>query len=219
MTTLPKPTPADYKKREELEKKDFAGEEHNDFMAAFDWETELIEKDGKYGLRTALGEIIVPPAFEDFMLLRPAELKNGDRVVTQYNGKWGVLIADGKGTWLVEPAYDYIGYPNDLAPVCIGEKWGVLNIPANKVHIPIECDTVQVNHGFLFINGLGFYEKDGKTGIIRQDGAFTEAIFEDTDPDFEGTLRVKLNGAWGFINQQGTFTTNEDDDIWCFYLD
>lgn len=214
-----KPTPADYKKREELEKKDFGGKEHNDFMAAFDWETELIEKDGKYGLRTALGEVIVPPVFENFMLLRPAELNNGDRVVTQHNGKWGVLIADGKGTWLVEPEYDYIGYPNNLAPVCIGEKWGVINIPANKFLIPIECDMVHVNHGFLFINGLGSYEKDGKTGIIRQDGAFTEAIFEDTDPDFEGTLRVKLNGEWGFINELGAFTTNEDDDIWYFSHD
>lgn len=215
----PKPTPADYKKREELERKDFAGVEHNEFMAAFDWETELFEKDGKYGLRTALGEEIVPPAFEDFRLLRPAELEHGDRVVAQHNGKWGVLIADGRGAWLVEPEYDYIGYPNNLAPACIGEKWGVINIPANKSLIPIECDMVHVDHGFLFINGIGSYEKDGKTGIIREDGAFTEAIFEDTDLDFEGALKVKLNGEWGFINEHGTFTTDEEDDRWCFYLD
>lgn len=154
----PKPTPADYKKREELERKDFAGVEHNEFMAAFDWETELFEKDGKYGLRTALGEEIVPPAFEDFRLLRPAELEHGDRVVTQHNGKWGVI-----------------------------------NVPKNEFLIAPDCEKVHGEKGFLFINGIGSYKKDGKTGIIKSDGAFTEPIFEDFEIDMNEWVKVKYN--------------------------
>jgi len=213
----PKPTPADYIIREKLEKKDYGSDEHNDFLAAFDWATEVIEKDGKYGLRNALGEELVPPAFENFKALGRLEIKNGDRVVAQYNGKWGVLIADGKGTWMVEPDYGYIGYPNDYAQVEKDGKWGVLNLPKNEFLIPPHCDNIYQMDGFMFINGIGSYEKDGKTGLVRVDGAYTEAIFEDVVLDTEETIMVKFQGEWGYLDENSKFTIDDDKIGWFFY--
>ncbi len=216
---LPRPTQADYEKRLQLEKNNDMSDEYLNWLNSFDWSAEIFEENGKHGLKSALGEVLLPAAFDDFMMLTSALVYQGDLVVTQQNGLWGVIVADGKGTWLVEPQYNYIGYPNTLTNVCKDKKWGVLNILTGEFLIPLECDMVHAHSGFMFINGIGSYEKDGKTGIIREDGAFTEAIFEDVDIDSEDLVRVKLNGEWGFINEQGAFTTDEDDDVWYSSVD
>jgi len=218
-SNLPRPTQADYEKLLKLEKNDKWTDEYLDWLNRFDWSTALFKEKGKYGLKTALGEVLLPVAFEDFMMLTSQMLKKGDLVVTQQNGLWGVIIADGMGTWQVEPSYDYVGYPNTLTHVCRDGKWGVLNVKTGKFLIPLECDMVYAHSGFMFMNGVGSYEKDGKTGIIREDGSFTEAIFEDVVIDPEDLVRVKLNGQWGFIKEDGTFTTDEDDEVWVPYDD
>ena len=216
---LPRPTQADYDKLLQLEEEKRFNDEYMELFDNFDWSVQTFEENGKYGLKSAVGEVLLPAAFEDFMTMTGDVLRKGDRVVTLHNGLWGVIIADGTGTWMIEPQYDYIGYPQYLTPVCKDDKWGVLNISTGEFLIPLECDSVGADRGLIFVNGLGYYEKDGKTGIIRMDGVFTEAIFEDTDFEPEGPVRVMLNGEWGYINEQGNFTTNEDDDVWCFYLD
>jgi hypothetical protein len=122
---LPKPTPADYEKRagfDKLFKEEKVTNELNseylDLMNSFDWGAELIYEGTSVGLKTSLGEVILPPLFEDFRMMTMQELKKGDRDVTQLGGKWGVIIADGTGTWLIKPEFDYIGYPNQVTHVC-----------------------------------------------------------------------------------------------------
>ena len=216
---LPRPTQADYDRLLQLEDSKSYGDTHMELFNSFDWSAQIFEENGKYGLKSAVGEVLLPAAFEDFMIMSGDVLRKGSRVVTQQNRKWGVIIADGTGSWMIMPEYDYIGYPNHLTPVCKDNKWGVLNIATGDYLIPLDCDMVHADRGLMFVNGIGSYEKDGKTGIIREDGAFTQAIFEDTDFDLEGPVKVMLNSDWGYINEQGNFTTNQDDDVWCFDLD
>ena len=216
---LPRPTQADYDRLLQMEETSSYNDEYMELFNKFDWSAQTFEDNGKYGLMSAVGEVLLPAAFQDFMIMSGDVLRRGNRIVTQQNDKWGIIIADGTGTWLIEPQYDYIGYPQYLTPVCKEGKWGVLDMNTGMYLIEPECDMVHADQGLMFVNGIGSYEKDGKTGIIREDGVFTEALFEDTDFEPEGPVRVKLNGQWGFINEQGTFTTDEDDDVWCFYLD
>ena len=216
---LPRPTQAQYDRLLQLENEKQFNDEFMELSNSFDWSAQTFEENGRYGLKSAVGEVLLPANFEDFMTMTGDVLRKGNRIVTQQNGKWGIILADGTGTWTIEPQYDYIGYPHHLTAVCKDDKWGVLDVSTGEFLIPLECDMVYGDRGIMFVNGLGSYKKDGKIGIIRLDGAFTEALYEDTDFEPEGPVKVKLNGQWGFINAQGNFTTDEEDDLWCFYID
>ena len=219
---LLKPTPADYEKRDAFNKmlsdKNHSDElvfEQLDFLNSIDWGGELFMDGGKCGLKNALGEIMLAPVFEDMKLLTQHDVNKGDRIVARQNGKWGVVLADGAGTWLVQPEYDAIGYPNNLTYVCKDGKWGVIDLSRQEFLIPPECDKIFADNGFMFINGIGFYEKGGKTGVVTASGEFTEAIFEDVESEPDEYVKVKLNGEWGFINENNQFTA-EEEEAWYF---
>jgi hypothetical protein len=220
---LPKPTPAEYEKRAEFNRLFDEGgvsnklnDEYLDLMNSYDWGTDLIHDGDKVGLKTALGEVILPPLFENFRMLTMQELKKDDKVVAMLNGKWGVIAADGIGTWILPPEFDYIGYPNNITHVCKDGKWGVYDLSKGEYLIPPECEMVYDNDGFLFCNRIGSYKKDGKYGVIADWGSFTEPIFEEVDMEPDGWVKVRYNGEWGFINEDNKFTAGEDDSYYSF---
>ncbi len=213
---LPRPTPSDYEKRAAYHKSQTEGngsssvDEYLEFVNTLDWSAELFKEEGKYGLKNALGEMLLPPDFENFSLLTYAEINKGDRVVAMQNGKYGVVLADGTGTWLVSPEYDYIGYPNQITHVYKDGKCGILDLINGGFLIPLECESVDDYNGFLFCNGIGFYEKGGKTGVINRYASFTRPVFEEAERGAAGNVKVKFEGQWGFIDEDNQFTTVED---------
>lgn len=190
-----------------------------DVLGAYDWSDYKITEGNKIGLKTKEGEIILPPQMEDIRQLMDKEPGKGDKVVAKLNGKWGIILADSKGTWIIEPVYDYIGYPNNLTSVQKDGKWGVLDISKRDYLIPPECDKVWDDMGFMFTNGIGLYEKGGKTGVITESGAFTGAIFEEVEGEPDGPVKVKYEGKWGYINENNEFTTDEDKAYYHYHLD
>lgn len=140
----------------------------------------------------------------------------GEKVTARNDGKWGVVVADGTGTWIVEPVYDFIGYPRNLTHVRIDGKWGVLNIPEGKYLIEPVCDSVVDYDGFMFCNGIGFYRKGGKYGVVGSWGSFTEPIFDDYEGVPEGAVKMMLNGKWGYVTEEGSFTTEKDEAHYYF---
>ncbi len=215
---LPKPSPADLQRLRELEQQEDGNwsTEYEELWNAFDWKPELILEGGKCGLKSLLGELILPVNFEDVKLLSATIVEKGDRIVAQQNGKWGVVLADGDGTWLVKPEFDYIGYPNNITHVQKDGKWGVIDISKNEFLIQPECEYVNDDNGFMFINGISIYEKDGKTGVITSYGAFTEPIFEEVEFDPEGPVKVMYDGKRGFITEDSRFMEDEDEAGYCF---
>jgi len=217
----PKATPADFENREKLTAtlKEKWSDEVNDelmrMMNSLDWDTEIIYDGDKCGLKNWRGEILLSPVFEDFGLLtglagKYREMYKGERVSAKKDGKWGVVITDGTGTWIVDPVYDSIGYPTNLTYVCLDGKWGVFNIPECRYLIDPACDSVVDNDGFLFSNGIGFYRKDGKYGVIGSWGSFTEPIFDDYEGAPEDAVKVMYKGEWGYVTEEGAFTTEMD---------
>lgn len=227
---LPRPGPAEYAKRAELERRlqdswsEKINSEYMGFMNAFDWDTDVIMRKGRYGLKTALGEIILPPLFENLKLLssrrgKAGELKKGDRVVACMNGKWGVLAADGKGTWIIEPEYDYIGFPNNITHFLKDGKWSVIKIPTRECLVK-DCDEVPAWNGFMFMNRVGTYKKNGKWGVIMDWGAMTKPVFDEVGGDTDdGPVEVKYKGKKGYINKKNEFTEDEEDAFYRYYLD
>jgi len=109
--TLPKPTLADYAKRDAYNEayEKWSSDEYLEFMNSIDWSAEIFTVDHKHGLKTALGEVILPPIFEDIQVFTFIDYSKGKLVTVAVNGKYGVVKADGVGTWVIEPKFDYIG--------------------------------------------------------------------------------------------------------------
>ena len=227
---LPRPGPAEYLKRDEYNRqmdKNRSGKldnEYLNFLNSWDWDTDVIRKGGKYGLRTALGEIILPPLFENLKLLssrrgKAGELKKGDWVVAMKDGRWGVVEADGKGKWLIEPEYDYIGFPNNITHFLKDGKWSVMKISTRECLVK-DCDEVTTWNGFMFMNRVGTYKKKGKWGVIMDWGGMTKPLFDDVSGDTDdGPVEVKYDGKNGFINEKNEFTEEEDEAYYRYNTD
>jgi hypothetical protein len=183
-----------------------------DFLNAYDWSTELVEKNGKYGLVNCIGEPLLQPNFEDFQMMSGHDIKTGDRVVTKLNDKWGIITVDGgEGVWFVEPVYDFIGYPNTITSFLKGNKWGVMNIVSKEWILPLVCDKIYINNGFMFMNGVGVYEIGDKTGLISANGEFTDAIFDEVELDEDDFYKGRIGELWGYIDEDGQLVQDADE--------
>lgn len=211
-TNKPRPTKADYIKRKDIiSQYGELSDEHINILNSFDWSTQVFMEDDKYGLKSALGIVILDADYEEFQMLSSTEFITGDRVVAKQNDKWGVLVIDGPGSWLIEPEYDYIGYPNNLTHVKKGNEWGVLDIEKKDFLLPLGSGKIEAHSGFMFTNGIGVYEKDGKYGVIVDDGTYTDPIFDKVDDEPFGLVKVRLNKIWGYISKNRQFTENKDE--------
>lgn len=186
-------------------------EEAQDLINKFDWSTELTEENGKYGLKNCIGEQLVQNSFEDFKELTGTMLKKNQRVVAKSGGKWGIIVADGEGSWILLPEFDFISFPNNEFAVRKGDKWGIMDLSTQTYIIPLEQDLVYTPAGFLYNNGVAFFEKDGKTGMLNTYGEKTEAIFDDIDYD-DGVIKVLYQGKWGYADEKGNFTEDPDEN-------
>ena len=207
----PRPSQTEWEKYWEfVNNDDIFSEEFLMLCETYDWSPEYAIKDGKYGVRTANGEIVLQPDYDDLYLY---DLLLKDSLVTvKKNGKWGIVKADGIGTWVVEPQFDDIGFPLPLTLVKSNDRWGVYDIEKKEYFIPPECeDFNDYLMGRVFANEVALCYKDGKYGVATSYGIYTGAIFEEVNRNEDGLVEVKLNGTWGWINEDGLFTTDEDE--------
>ena len=211
--SLPKPTVAILEKRVILEKQDGkdANNELLDLINSHDWSCEVFEENGKYGLKSCIGKVLLPAKFDDFKALANVHIKEGQKIVAMLDGKFGILRADGVGEWIVSPEFNEIGYPNSITSVFKGDKWGVLNTETGEYIIPAELDLIYGGTSFMFTNGMAYFEKDGKVGVMNDVGEFTQAIFDEAEPNEHGVIVIKFNGKEGFIDKNGHYTEDEDD--------
>jgi hypothetical protein len=184
----------------------------HDFYNKFELSNEIYEENSKYGLCNCIGEILVLPLFDDFMLLSSKPLAPGNKVVAKQNGLWGIVQLDGElGEWVVAPEYDYISYPNRIAGCLKDGKWGYLDTLENKFIIPLSCDRISLEGGFVFCNGIGTFEINGRWGVIRTDGEYTEAIFDEVEEEFDQAVKVRIGDVWGYVNEDGQFIEDADE--------
>ena len=208
--TLPRPTQEEYEEYKQLESEgrlDELIELHNQY----DWSAEVFEENGFYGLKSCLGELLIPAKFQDFKLLSAENVSRGNKVVAYDNFKLGIIRADGFGDWLVKPEYDAIGYPNALTSVRINDKWGVLDTNTGELVLPVVYDKIYNGNSFMFMNGIAYLVKNEKYAVMNIYGEYTEAIFDDAVPNENGTIEVTIAGLEGYIDKNGQFTTDIDE--------
>jgi hypothetical protein len=221
----PKPNKSIFELRKSLEQKlntewnEELAEQHLNILNDYNWSTEIFKEGDKYGLKMWDDTILLPAVFDNFMTLTSEELSFGDKVVANLNGKEGVVLPEESGwKWILEPEFDYISYPNDIVAVQKGELWGVYCFSQAKYLIPIACEIIPLHNGFLFMNGIGLYKKDGRWGILNDAGEYTEALFDEVEEDIEGPVKVKLGEQWGFVKESGIFGKEEDDAYFWFTM-
>ena len=187
-------------------------DDYFDFLNKYDWKPETFEEGGKYGLKYSYGKVLIPAILDNITLYSGWGSVDFDVVAGEQNGKWGFVKTDGSGDWLIHPQYDEVGFPNNMTYVKIGEKHGVIDIYSAEIVIPIDCEMVFSNMGIIFNNGNAIFKKDGKFGLLNESGQLSKAIFDEVEILGLGdTVRVRIKDKWGWVNENGEFTTDKDE--------
>jgi WG containing repeat len=147
----------------------------------------------KAGYIDRVGNIVIPPAFQDAYPFR-----NGVATVRQ-NGLWGAIDPNGE---LVIPT-KYTG------PLIFTE--GLASFSAGHINAPYQAGVMSFTGEILikpkyrsishFSGGLACVYTGELYGYIDRSGnQIIPPFFEDARNFSEGLAAVKMNGAWGYIH-------------------
>lgn len=174
------------------------------FEQEYDVFTKVYSEDGKFGVKDAIGEILVPAMFDEVGYTY-ADSCRGFAVPVIKDGKMALVSPDGKGTMLTDAIYDEIRFCDCSFILYKDGKQG-LATDSGLVVVPAEMDEV-----FIPMNDLVVFTKDGKNGFAMSGtGLITEPEYDDFVIAENEYLMVFKNGQKGYINEQGSFTTEED---------
>jgi len=219
--SLPKATEEDLKKREEYHERTKSGRlsdqeemDYLNFMNSRQWDPEFFDENGKTGIRSVTGKMLVPPLYEDFVcFMHSVEYLNV--VAARKNGKWGLVTADGSGTELSGFVYDYIApVAGAKAVVRRDGRWGYLDLDG-KPFTPVEYDAIIIEEGgYTFMNGISMFRKDGRYGVT--DGiSISQPVFDEIDIIELGQwITGTRDGKKGYITEKGEFTEDENEAWW-----
>lgn len=221
MNTLPKATDKEFAQRELFVDKIVSGGmseeetlEYLDFMNSYQWSPEFYEENGKHGIKSVLGIIIVPAFYDDFRCSLTF-IEYQDAVTAMKSGKWGLVATDGTGNPLTDFIYDYIApVAGPLAIAAKEGKWEYLEING-KPACPENFDRILVSDdGLTFINGISIFKGNGRYGVT--DGLlFTQPVFDEIlEPEPGDWITGFRDGVKGYINEAGNFTEDENEAWW-----
>ena len=218
---LPQPTGKEYQKLENYEQRSWEGglsemeeEEYLDLLNSFDWSAEIFSKDGKYGIISAGGKLLVPAIYDEFIcIMRHVEYLK--IVVAAKSGKYGLVRADGTGFEITGFTFDYMApWLGSATAARTGNKWNYINGEGQKL-LPYDLDNILFTFTDLtFENGISVFMKDGLWGVT--DGYdYSKPVFDELDDiEPDGLISGKRDGIKGYINILGEFTSDEDQAWW-----
>lgn len=119
-----------------------------------------VQENGKWAIYDGDGERVTNAVYDDFN----ARFR-GDYITFRKGGKWGVMDYSGKIT--IKPRWDDIILYENSASLCLDNKWtGTTELDQEpEVTQPIYDDV-----GAFSENGYACFEKDGKYGLLDEDG-------------------------------------------------
>ena len=150
-----------------------------------------VKKDNKWGLINRTGEVICPIIYDHFGQFHRTFID-----VTK-NGKQGLV--DHSGMVILEPNFSYVNWYDSL--IHYGNDQNehfIYDLTTKK--------TYQHNFGKLIQqeNGLSFYLKDNKYGLVNAQGKLLlPAQFDKVRAFRNNFALVELNGKYGLIDHNG----------------
>ena len=181
------------------------------FENEYDVFTQVYEENGRFGVKSACGEVLVPALFDD-VAYTFADRYNWPIPVVN-SGKIIFVVPDGKGTLFSEFEYDMVTFVDGYYILEKGDKKG-LATGSGRVVIPTEMDELAMP-----FNELVWFRKGDKYGFAMvESNIFTDVIYDGYEILDDEYLEVELDGVKGYIDDNGYFTTDEDEKyfgIWC----
>lgn len=101
--------------------------------------------------------------------------------VVQIGAKWGFIIIDNTGKYVVDPQFvDAAGFTEDYARVKVGDKWGFIDKTGKNIVNP------KFDKARFFSEGLAIVKVGGKFGIIDKTGKYVVNPQYDTMLQHDG---------------------------------
>ncbi len=150
-----------------------------------------VKKDNKWGLINRSGELLCPIIYDSFGQL------HRNFIEVTINGKLGLLNLSGKV--ILEPNYTYLVWYDSL--IHYGNENNEFFILDYKTGA-----TYKHNFGKLMpqVNGLSFYVKDKKYGVVSSKGKLLiSAQFDKVHGYRNNRALVQQNGKYGLIDEFG----------------
>ena len=176
------------------------------------WQLNEANLTQKMGLQLYVAGVdLIPPRYDELMDM------NGHMFCYRQNGKYGLVLADGKGTELCPPLYDEIvkmKYLEGDVLVRIGQKWGVVNCFQPRFPTELEYDELIERERNWSCEYL--IKKGDKLGVFI-DGHIVPPVYDGVFvPEVFGWVRVLHNGEWGYLDVRNEFTADVNDAYLCF---
>ncbi|MCS7028489.1 MAG: WG repeat-containing protein, partial [Bacteroidia bacterium] len=150
------------------------------------------DEQGKYGFRTAEGEVVIPCKYDYAWAFNEGLSK------VKLNDKYGFVNQNGVEIVPCKYNQTVTYFSEGLIAVEFNGKWGYINRQGQEV-IPCKYDNIE-----YFREGLAVINLKDKYGYVNMQGEEVIPCKYDEASDFsEGFARVKLNGKYGYINIQG----------------
>ncbi len=187
-------------------------------------ETELLPEpvclDGKSVYINRFGKVILQTPFQYKMFANDAFSEGLAGFVE--NGKYGFI--DETGKVVIKPSFDYIGkFSEGLAEIQINEKAGFVDKTGKIIVEPQYHFVSPFTNGFSLVRvedgpdkknilGIifrvaemtykyGFLDKTGEIAVGKTKNKHI-GKFDDADDFSEGLAPVKIDGKWGYVNEE-----------------
>ncbi|MDR6568020.1 WG repeat-containing protein [Chitinophaga ginsengisegetis] len=165
-----------------------------------------VKTGGKWGIySTPEKRLLIPAIYESFDYCGGCGRK-GDYLFAQKNGKWGIIDFDNNILMPFEYEHEHAFMRSDNWVQCF-KKQGrevTINLKTKKEYAAPEYTGMTVTG-----NGLLKVQKNGKYGLISEDGAtVADFIYDDITDVYDETasgpyLRITQNGKTGILREDG----------------
>ena len=176
----------------------------------YNWFDMPFEENGRMGIKDALGKVIVPAKFDDYIETYTPFFRSGAMPMI-INGKAVLVKTDGSGDVLPGTECDKI-FLMPFSPYFAlykGDKFAIF-ASNGKMFVDFVCDNCTE-----FSNGLAVYTANGKEGAIYNNGAVLPAKFDEFgSPELDSFLCVRVGEEWGYVDKDDNFTTDEEEAFW-----
>ena len=182
----------------------------------YDWQDNIFDDENElFGVKDVMGHLLISPQWDDiYPTLSYQEHQYMPYTVCK-DGKWGIMMADGKNQLLCELKYDSIDVVGDeeygyreYFVICKDDKCGILDFKGKEI-LPCEMDNItpQIHESII--------EHKGKFGMVTFNRRIIMPEYDIIEFDADNLMLPALKeGKWGLLNNtSGDFTVNESMNL------
>lgn len=185
---------------------EFFSKQYSDLMDRFHFYPYKYNARGKFGIKALSGEILLPAKFDQIRFFERV-VKKGSGIAAQKDEKWGIVLADGKGSQVTDFLYDDMDTLDSITRVRLANKYGLIK-KNGRLFLPVQYDEIE-----QVFNGIFSFRLGDKLGVTNGK-IISPLIFDEVSDEliYEWNyVAVRLGDKEGYIDNKGVFT--EDPNL------